>query len=50
MGLVMSENETTRERPVSAVRFGLGKEIQLYTDELVVTGQEDSKEIRVPLK
>jgi len=50
MGLVMSENETTRERPVSAVRFGLGKEIQLYTDELVVTGQEESKEIRVPLK
>jgi hypothetical protein len=45
----MSENETTRKRPLSAVRFGLGKEIQLYTDELVVTGQEEGKELRIPL-
>ena len=45
----MSENEITRGYPVSVVRFGIGKEIQLYSDELVVTGQEEGKELSVPL-
>ncbi len=45
----MSEYHTERAFPVSVVRFGLGKEIQLYKDELVVTGQEQENEIRVPL-
>ena len=44
----MSENEIARKSPISIVRFGIGKEIQLYYDELVVTGQED-QEVRVQL-
>ena|SRR5580700_7255455 len=39
-----------RKNRISTVRFGLGKEIQLYTDELVVTGNEESHETRVPLE
>jgi len=45
----MSENEITKRPPISAVRFGIGKEIQLYPDEVVVTGQEEGKELSVPL-
>ncbi len=45
----MDENETTKKRPLSVVRFGLGKEIRLFDDELVVTGQEEGKELAVPL-
>ena len=45
----MNENELTRKPPVSVVRFGIGKEIQLYSDDVVVTGQEEGKELRVPL-
>ncbi|MBA2393554.1 MAG: hypothetical protein H0V70_12530 [Ktedonobacteraceae bacterium] len=45
----MSENEPIRNRLISVVRFGIGKELQLYTDELVVTGQEEGKELGVPL-
>jgi len=41
----MSENETEnqayRGAPVSVVRYGIGKEIRLYPDELAVTSQED---------
>ena len=37
----MHDDETTREEPISVVRFGLGKEIQLYRNALVITGQED---------
>ena len=44
----MSE-ELTRKYPVSVVRYGMGKEIQLYQDELVVTGQEEDEETRVSL-
>lgn len=40
---------TPHNYPISVVRFGLGKEIQLYKDELVITGQEEGKELRVPL-
>jgi hypothetical protein len=45
----MNENELTKKRPLSAVRFGLGKEIRLFDDEIVVTGQEEGKELAVPL-
>ncbi|HET8913630.1 MAG TPA: hypothetical protein VFN23_19310 [Ktedonobacteraceae bacterium] len=45
----MSENQPKQQIPVSVVRFGMGKEIRLYPDELVVTGQEQAKELRVPL-
>ena len=41
--------EDSRElmKPISTVRFGLGKEIRLYLDELTVTA--DGKESRLPL-
>lgn len=45
----MSDNETLRKYPISVVRFGMGKEIQLYYDTLVVTGQEENQEISVQL-
>lgn len=45
----MSESNSMRLSPISVVRFGMGKEIQLYTSELVVTGQEEDEEIRVQL-
>ena len=45
----MSENETVKKHPISTVRFGMGKEIRLYIDELVVTGQEEDQETRVQL-
>ncbi len=46
----MSEQEIVNTFPVSVVRYGMGKEIQLYADELVVTSREESKEVRLPLK
>ncbi len=45
----MSDNELVRRYPISVVRFGMGKEIQLFEDELVVTGQEEDQETRVHL-
>lgn len=45
----MSNNELAPEEPVSRVRFGIGKELQLYKDEFVVTNPEEGKEIRLPL-
>jgi len=45
----MSENETARRIPISVVRFGMGKEIRLYNDEIVVTGQEENQEIQLQL-
>lgn len=45
----MSEHETLRRAPISVVRFGMGKEIHLYHDELVVTGQEDDQALGVQL-
>lgn len=45
----MSENEIVNRYPISVVRFGMGKEIQLFADELVVTGQEEDQETRVHL-
>ena len=46
----MNDNNIVKKYPISTVRFGMGKEIQLYTDELVVTGQEEDKEIRIELE
>ncbi|GHO42755.1 hypothetical protein [Ktedonospora formicarum] len=46
----MSENEAASKYPLSVVRFGMGKEIQLYQDELVVTAPEEDKEVRLPLE
>lgn len=45
----MSENDSVKKIPISTVRFGIGKEIRLYTDELVVTGHED-QETRIQLE
>jgi hypothetical protein len=46
----MSDNDTIKQYPLSTVRFGMGKEIQLYTDELVVTGRDEDQELRVRLE
>lgn len=46
----MSENNTTKPYPISTVRFGMGKELRLYMDELVVTGQEEDKELHLQLQ
>lgn len=46
----MSENELVRKAPISVVRFGMGKEIRLYRDELVVTGKEEGQETRLQLE
>ncbi len=46
----MSENQSFKQNPISTVRFGMGKELQLYTDELVVTGQEENKELHLQLQ
>src|ERR1051326_2022036 len=45
----MNEHELLRKSPLSVVRFGMGKEIQLYPNELVVTGKEEDQEIVVQL-
>ncbi len=42
-------NEMSQKLPISTVRFGIGKEIRLYIDELIVTSQEEDKEIRLEL-
>src|SRR5947199_10557234 len=46
----MSEHNMEKKQPISLVRFGMGKEIRLYLDELVVTGQEEEQETRVQLE
>jgi hypothetical protein len=46
----MSENDNIKRYPISTVRFGMGKEIRLYADELVVTGQEEDKELHLQLQ
>ncbi|HLH62674.1 MAG TPA: hypothetical protein VKV20_13400 [Ktedonobacteraceae bacterium] len=45
----MIEDNNVKKIPVSVVRFGIGKEIQLYLDELVVTGPEEDQELHVQL-
>jgi hypothetical protein len=46
----MSEEQGVKRSPVSTVRFGMGKEIALYSDELVVTGVEEDQETRLRLE
>jgi hypothetical protein len=46
----MSENNIIKQYPISSVRFGMGKELRLYIDELVVTGQEEDKELHLQLR
>jgi len=46
----MSEEQDVYKVPVSTVRFGIGKEIQLFHDELVVKGVEEGQEIRLRLE
>ncbi len=46
----MSEQEIAQPTPISVVRYGMGKEIQLYPTELVITSKEEGKEIRLPLE
>jgi hypothetical protein len=45
----MSEENTMRRHPISVVRFGMGKELQLYEKELVVTGPEENEEVQLQL-
>ena len=46
----MSDNDIIKQYPICTVRFGMGKEIQLYTGELVVKGQEEDKELHLQLQ
>ena len=46
----MSTQNTANPSPISVVRYGMGKEIQLYPEELVVTSREEGREIRLPLE
>ena len=48
----MSDDNDTylKKTPISTVRFGIGKEIRLYIDELAVTSQEEDQEIRIALE
>jgi hypothetical protein len=45
----MSEDNNVKKIPISTVRFGIGKEIQLYLDELVVTGPEEDQDLHIQL-
>lgn len=45
----MSENDSSKKAPISVVRFGMGKELQLFGEELVVTGTEEDQETRILL-
>src|SRR2546429_1450403 len=46
----MSNHDIEKKHPIGVVRFGMGKEIRLYFDELVVTGQEEEQETRIQLQ
>jgi len=46
----MSDNSSYMQNPISTVRFGMGKELRLYSEELVVTGQEENKELHLQLQ
>jgi hypothetical protein len=50
MDEIMNDNDNMPKQPISTVRFGLGKEIQLYSNELIVTGQEQMRSIHVSLE
>ena len=46
----MSDEQDVYRAPVKVVRFGIGKELRLYADELAVTGAEEGQEIRLRLE
>lgn len=46
----MTDEYDQKNVPISTVRFGIGKEIRLYMDELVITGREEGKELIVQLE
>lgn len=46
----MSEEQDVSQAPVKVVRFGIGKELRLYANELAVTGVEEDQEIRLRLE
>ena len=46
----MSEEQDVHQAPVKIVRFGIGKELRLYPEELAVTGVEEDQEIRLRLE
>lgn len=46
----MSEEQDVQQAPVKVVRFGIGKELRLYADELAVTGVEEDQEVRLRLE
>jgi len=45
----MSDYETATQEPIYVVRFGIGKEIQLYRHELAIIGQEEGYVHHFPL-
>lgn len=45
----MNEDQNSQV-PISVVHYGLGKEIKLYKDALVVTAHEEGHELHVPLE
>lgn len=45
----MNEQQSTSSDPVSVVRFGIGKELRLYRNELIITGQEEDQDLQVQL-
>ena len=46
----MNENQNSMQSPISTVRFGIGKELRLYQDEIVTTGSEEDKEVHIQLQ
>jgi hypothetical protein len=46
----MSEEQDVYRVPVKVVRFGIGKELRLYADELAVFSSEEDQEIRLRLE
>jgi hypothetical protein len=46
----MSENQNSHNQPISIVRFGIGKELRLYNDEIVTTGSEEDKELHLEIQ
>src|SRR5207244_13432437 len=46
----MSENQNSRQYPISTVSVGIEKELRLYNDELVTTGSEEDKELHIQLQ
>jgi hypothetical protein len=43
------EEQKQQNFPITEVRYGMGKEIQLWRDELVILSREEGKEAHLPL-